>query len=633
MSSLVIFTPTVLVALLATVYYQVGLETTFNEKISNTISETVKVAEAYLQEHKQNIRADTLAIANGIYKNLDVLSEDQDLLLPFLNKQAELRGLSEVILLRKNEIIAQTNFSYSLIFEKLPEKELKLADQTKDVVIIEDDSNDKVRGLLKLEKLYNGYLLVGRFVDSEIIEHLKRTQGSQSQYNILLNDFKAAQDKLQIAFILVSAILSIITILIGIRLARVIARPINRLVEATELISEGEFNIRVPEKEGKDEIAILSRAFNQMTETLSSQRDELIQINDITEERRRFIEMVLSEISAGVIAINPKGKITLYNTSAALLLDINDQSIAEIIDSDYLQLFPESRDLLEHSKSLPDKIVHDQISIIRTNNRLHLLVKIGTQKNRRGSVESYVITFDDITSLVSAQRSAAWADVARRVAHEIKNPLTPIQLSAERLRKKYSNQISSDTQNFTRYIDTIVKHVTDIGNIVQEFVDLGNIAQPKLAKTDLSKVIREAIFSQECTHKSIQYEFEEDIRIDVLCDAGKINQVLINLFKNAAESIKTKMKENEELKGRIIIKIIKMQGDFIETQIADNGMGFEVELLDRICEPYVTTKSEGTGLGLAIVKKIIEDHSGKLTIENTNNGACISFSLKKYVSK
>ena len=637
MSSLIVLAPTLLVSFIAITYYHIGIETMFSEKITNTIDDTVHVAEAYLEEHKQNIKADTLAIANDIYKNLEVLSEEGELIIPFINKQAELRGLSDITIIRNGGIVAQTNFSYSLIFEKLPYKELEIADRTKEVVIISDDNNDKVRAILRLDKLYDGYLLVGRPIDTEITEHIRKAQGSYSQYNIILQEFKDAQSKIQITFVLLSMALTIITIIVGARLARVIVMPVNRLVEATERIREGDFNVKVPEKDGRDEIAILGRAFNQMTTILSNQREELISINSITEERRRFIETVLSEISAGVIAINLEGKITLHNTAAVKFLniasDVSDNS-DNIIGTHYSHIFPEANALLDKATIAFDTIIQEYISIIRGNNKFHILVNARAQIGANKKIESYVMTFDDITDLVSAQRSAAWAEVAKRVAHEIKNPLTPIQLSAERIRKKYLSYIKDDKENFDKYTNTIIKHVSDIESIVQEFINLGNIAPPKLSKTNITNLIKEIIFSQRCTYKAINYNFNESSNIYVLCDAMKISQVLFNLMKNSAESIIMKNKYHDDFIGKIDIQIIEVENNFIEIRIIDNGLGFKLELIDRAFEPYISNKNEGMGLGLAIVQKIIEDHTGKIIAENNKNkdGATISFTLKKYIA-
>ncbi len=622
--------PTVLISTLAFTYYKLGIEALFNEKISTAISSTVYVAEAYLQEHKKNITSDVLSIASDIERNLPILMEDEHNFVLFLDKQAELRKLSEVYVFRKDELIAKNSFSLSMLFERVPDQDLKKAESGEVVMI--DVTEEKVRALIKLHNFFGDtYLMVGKFVDPSIIEHLSNTKGSADQYQIMLHEIKATQTRLELMLILVSILTCAGSIMLGIRLSKVIILPINKLVEATELITKGDYSIKVAEKNGKDETTILIRAFNHMITTISDQREKVLNYNRIINERRRFIEAVLSEISAGVLTINSNGKITLYNSSAAKLLSIKRSEKLY----DFTHFLPEISELIDSVKENPQTVLSNNIEIIRDSCKSYFFVRIGAQLNEEGVIDNLIVTFDDITELVAAQRSAAWADVARRIAHEIKNPLTPIQLSAERIKHKYFDQISSEKDNFSKYIETIIKHVSDIERIVEEFISFARIPAPVLKKNDICKIINDTLFEQRYVFKKIKYSFDSDVpSCYVYCDSSQISQVLLNILKNAGESIDARQKNSEDdYQGAINISLTYNKEGFVQIEINDNGQGIEPTMIDRIFEPYVTTKVKGTGLGLSIVKKIIEDHGGQIFIKRSPEGVSVLLTLELYQIK
>jgi two-component system nitrogen regulation sensor histidine kinase NtrY len=622
-SVFVILLPSLFFAILAYAYHAYGIESLFNEKVSKALSQSVEIAESYLKEHKENIRADILEIANDIYRNREALDEDPSLYRPFLDKQASLRNLSEIMIFERDRVVAQNTFSFSLAFEKFPEQQL--LDAEKGDVIIISNADDKVRALLKLRDEANTYLLIGRFVDRDIIEHLKVTQGSADYFNDMMRDVKNTKFKLEMSFLISVVVLCVLAIVLGVRFAKYITKPLNRLVDATEKVKSGDFSIRLPEKKGRDETATLTRAFNQMTETLSVQRNQLSKFTQLIDERRRFIEAVLAEVTAGVIVVTPGQDISLYNSSAAKLLNISKRKK----DVKLKDIFPEIVGMINSATETPDQIIQNNIEIGREGERYTFFVRVGVQIIGDDEIDSYIVTFDDITDLVNAQRSAAWADVARRIAHEIKNPLTPINLSAERLKKKYIDEIKSDKQSFEKYVDTIIRHVGDIGKIVEEFVEFARIPLPKMAKVDLVQIIKDSIFSQEFVYKFIKYNFDyKGKNCYVMCDTTQITQVLTNLLKNAAESIETKLLNSEKkFEGKVNVTLKKVDDKFVEVKIEDNGMGFDQDIINRVTEPYVTSKLKGTGLGLPIVKKIVEDHGGTLTVANTTKGAAISFKL------
>lgn len=631
-SLLVTITPTILVTILALTYYKFGIEALFNEKISKAIDNTVEVAELYLQEHKDNIRADILTVAKYIDLNYFTLINDpsEELFVQFLDKQAELLDLSEIVVFQKDKLIAKNTFSFALNFEKLPSEEYLKKAENGDVVIISSTNSNRVRALLKLNNFgITTYLMVGMYIDQSILNHLKDSQGSANQYQILMQDIKKTLTTLEIVFIFASGALCILALFSGIKLARFITDPINLLVKATESVKKGDFSIRIPEKTGKDETAILTRAFNQMISTLSDQRKQILKVNKIIDERRRFIETVLTEISSGVIALSPEGEINFCNTSALELLEVTANSNAVLI-SDFL---PWINELVARAKANIQEIHSDNIEITINEKKYHLFVRAGSQVNDKGELENIIVTFDDITDLVSAQRSAAWSDVARRIAHEIKNPLTPIQLCAERLKKKYINEIKHDPEKFEQYANTIIRHVGDIGQIVEEFVEFARIPSPKMKKNNINDILSNALFEQENTFKNIEYSIKTDLKnCLVLCDASLIGQALLNILKNSAESINAKLLTHKKFNGLIQILLTKVD-NCVEIKVVDNGLGFDSNLLDRIFEPYITTKESGTGLGMSIVKKIIEDHGGKIQIGNTQDGAFVKFNLFIYQEK
>lgn len=625
MFALVTITPTILVGLLASVYYHLGIETLFNEKISNALAETVKVSERYLHEHRDSIKIDVLRIANDIdQKYYESIQEPG-----WLDAQAERRGLTEAMIFAQNGIIAKTRYSFPLLLEKLPEEAILQADRG-EVAILRNDNDSRVRAIIRLNNFFTPtYLFVGRYVDPNILNHLRNTQGSASQYESLLSDIKMTQVKLGIAFIVLSTILCLTAIGIGLTFARRLARPINKLLEATTIIQEGDFSVRVPEREAKDEIAVLSRAFNRMTEHIAKQREELVNANQLIDARRRFIETVLAEISSSVLVISTSGEVKLANDAASRLFAKSNQ---EIIDKHYDTILPEINILLKAAADEGHKLVQDNIIIDRGGKKWHLFIQVGKEINAAQQLENYIVTCDDISDLVAAQRAAAWADVARRVAHEIKNPLTPIRLSAERLQTKYGNTLPSGRETFAKYVNTIIRHSEDIGRIVEEFVNFARIPTPKFAAHDLMEMINEIVFSQRAVYRDVQYKIESaELPCIVWADKGQICQVLLNLLKNAAESIEILSAENPQYVGKINIKVeAQLEAHKVAITISDNGCGFSEEMLSMATEPYATSKPQGTGLGLAIVKKIIEEHGFALEFYNLpgNEGAIVKFALQ-----
>ncbi|MBS0236581.1 MAG: HAMP domain-containing protein [Proteobacteria bacterium] len=622
---IVTLVPASLVALLATVYYYIGIESLFNETIGTALSETVKVAELYLKEHKDNIRADILSVANDLDRNAYILSNDSEALEGFLNQQAYLRDLAEVMLFNKSRVISYSYLSFPLLFEQLNEKLLAIAN-TGEIAVLDTDIEDRVRAIIKLDGFQDTYLLVGRYIDKEILNHLHTTQGSVSQYQQLRQRVKSTQYNLIIAFIAMSAVLCMLAIVVAVKLARKITSPINLLVNATSKISSGDFSAHIPELQWQDEISTLSKSFNKMTKRIAGQTNELLHANALLDERRAFIEMVLKEISTCVLVLGIDGEISLCNDATMALLQLSHE---QLVGKHYSNVMPEITDLLEKSKESPNEIIGGALNIERDGKLLHLFVRIGTEVRGVDDITSFIVTFDDTTSIVRAQKAAAWADVARRIAHEIKNPLTPIQLAAEQLRRKFQPKKGEEKELFSRYVDTITRHVDDIGNIVEDFVRFAKIPAMKPIEVDIIQLIDEIMFSYRNVSPGIKYTFDRSqAKCYTMCDKTQVSQVIVNLLKNATEAIESKAAASaNSFAGSIKVACdIDQTSNTITVSVTDNGGGVALPL-DRVFEPYVTTKPKGTGLGLSIVKKIVEDHGGDMSITNDSQGAVASFVL------
>jgi len=376
----------------------------------------------------------------------------------------------------------------------------------------------------------------------------------------------------------------------------------------------GDLAARVPAGDSDEEFSWLSRAFNRMTHQLQSQQSELIEANRQLDQRRRFTETVLSGVSAGVIGLDQQGRINLPNRSASLLLATDlDQHIGK----DLTEVVPEMAGLIEEAERRPDRLAQGQIQLVRSGRARTLLVRVAAER-LEGEAKGYVATFDDITELQAAQRKAAWADVARRIAHEIKNPLTPIQLSAERLKRKYLKDIATDRETFTACTDTIIRHVADIGRMVDEFSSFARMPAPVLRDEDLNEIVRQAAFLQRAATPEIRVETElPSTPTRINCDSRQVAQALVNLLKNAAESIL--LREGVVPPGQITVRL-GYEGEDTVLSVEDNGRGLPAEGRERLIEPYVTTHAKGTGLGLAIVKKIMEDHHGELVLDDRDGG-------------
>jgi two-component system nitrogen regulation sensor histidine kinase NtrY len=518
-------------------------------------------------------------------------------------------------------VIASAGLTTGSVVDVPPSWAMEAARAGEVAVLPGESGEGRVRALVQLNIEPGLLLMISRPVDPGVLEHMRTTELAFQEYDRLDRN----RGDLQITFVLIFAIATLLVllgaVLLGLLIANRIARPISRLITAAERVRAGDLSTRVQEGDADDEVASLSRAFNRMTSQLGAQRGELMEAYRQIDERRRFTETVLSGVTAGVIGLDAEGRVNLPNRSSSALLGVD---LDAAIGLPLAGVAPEFAPLIEAARATPDRPQTAEIRSGPPNARRTFIARLGAEM-QGGRVEGYVLTFDDITELLSAQRKAAWADVARRIAHEIKNPLTPIQLSAERLKRRYLKQITDDPDTFKQCTDTIVRQVGDIGRMVDEFSAFARMPQPVIFPEDPNRLLREALVLQRDAHPEITYETHyADPAPMIPCDRRLIGQALTNLLQNAADAVAMRAEDGA---GRITARV-DATAEHVTLSVADDGVGLpKEEDRDRLTEPYVTHKTKGTGLGLAIVKKIMEDHGGKLVLEDREDGPGARVSL------
>lgn len=632
MFSLVTIVPTVLVASFSVVFFNYGIQTWFDKRVSTALNESVMVAEAYLKEHKNLISSDVYAMAATINRQMMFTAPSTEQLRKILIELSRDRFLTDAVIFKGQKIIASNRISFSLPFERLPIEAIDKA-STGQVVVLANDDDDLVRALIKLDTFTSPFqldsedtfLLVGRLVDNTVLDHLEKTKGAATEYQRLQANISQIQITFFVAFIIVSLLLLLIVIWLGLIVAYKLVRPIEQMVSATNQVKAGDLSARVPEPGSKDEISDLANAFNRMTQQLELQRSELVKANQEIDERRLFIETVLAGVSAGVIALTKMSNINLANRSALQLLQLEQH---DIIGKPFHEVVPEMASMYHDLTLYPDQNIKRELTLAVATKKLSLLVRMAAEKHH-DTITGFIVTFEDITELLSAQRSAAWSDIARRIAHEIKNPLTPIYLCAERLGKKFASE-SSDPETFTRYTETIIRHVSSLGEMVDEFANFARMPSPVMKEMSLDALVQREVMSRKLTAPHIHYHLHIlSYPITMLGDEDQLSRALTNILKNAEEALESLTQDSTPT----ITVELQATDHLIRLTIDDNGKGFPEELLDRLTEPYVTTRSKGTGLGLAIVRKIVEDHNGQIALENTGHGAKVNLSFYKNTSQ
>src|SRR6267154_1242023 len=568
--SLIAVLPTIIVAGFSYLFFSFGVESWFSDRVRTAITESLAVAEAYLHEHQQAIRADVLAMANDLNRASVQLALNPQHLQQVVSAQAALRGLTEAVVFdRAGHMLARSSLSFTLGFEPVPDDAIHLADAG-DVAIMTNDSDDRVRALVRLNQFGDVYLYVGRFIEPRVLNHMEETQRAAALYEQMEGQRSGFQITFALIFMMVAMLFLVAAVAIGIHFATQLAVPVSRLITAAEQVRGGDLAARVPEGDKDDELASLSRAFNRMTYQIESQQRELREANRQLDERRRFTETVLTGVSAGVIGLDSLGRVNLPNRSASALLGTD---LEQAIGQDLAEVAPDMAGLLHEVERRPDRLAQSQVQLVTGNSTRTLLVRIAAEHNGR-NISGFVVTFDDITELLSAQRKAAWADIARRIAHEIKNPLTPIQLAAERLRRRYLKEIKQDPETFTICTDTIVRHVGDIGRMIDEFSSFARMPAPVLKPENLVEIVRQTVFLQRTAHPEIAFAANFPARpVTVRCDARLVGQAVINIVKNAIESIETRIVvQSGGPAGQISVSVTDEAGQ-AAVIIEDNGKG------------------------------------------------------------
>ncbi len=614
--SIAAMTPTIIVAVFTTLFLNLGIDAWFSARVNTAVTDSLIVAQAYLQEHQQRLGDSALAMASDLQRAGPLLNREQ--LEQMLSVHAALRQLNEAAVVDGHrQILANADVNILLTFDlDLPDWALNQARHGQ-VVILPSPTGDRVRALVQLDRLADTFLYVGRLVDPRVLAHVSNATSAARAYQDLEHRRSGVQITFAFIFVVVALLILFASVWLALVFASQLVRPIGALADAAERVRSGDLSVRVAEGPPGDEIGALGRAFNRMTSQLQSQRRELIEANAQLDQRRRFTELVLSGVSAGVIGVDQQGRIELPNRSACELLSAD---LTAHVGEKLQDVIPEMAPLLEEAIASPGRHVEAQMNIQRGERPRTLLLRVGAEHGE-GEGDRFVVTFDDVTELLGAQRKAAWADVARRIAHEIKNPLTPIQLSAERLKRKYLKQIVDDPATFQVCTDTIVRQVGDIGRMVDEFSAFARMPAPVMHSENLVELCAQSLFLQQNAHPQIAYHVAlptAPLMLD--CDATLIGRALTNLLQNAADAIEGRLSDSPASPPGEIWLTLTVRARDIMIAVEDNGRGLPKVERHRLTEPYVTTRAKGTGLGLAIVKKIMEDHGGNLILDDRPGG-------------
>ncbi len=618
--SILAVTPTIIIAVFSVIMFDLGLQGWFSDRVRTAVSESVAVAEAYLEEHRAVIKADVLAMAQDLRRQGPAVRFNPSRFNALVQTQAALRALTEAVVFDgSGRMLARAGFSRLLSFQpQMPEWALDEARQDK-VVLLTAGADDRVQAVVRLDRVNDIFLYVGRPVDSRVLGHMDRSRGAAQLYEEMEGKRSDLQVRFAMIFLVVALLLLLAAVWVGLSFANQLSRPIGQLIGAAERVGAGDLAAKVEEDPGRDEISSLLRAFNNMTGKLESQQLELLEANQQSDLRRRFIEAVLTGVTAGVVGLDRKGRITLPNRSACELLHAEPEDLA---GKDVADVLPEMAALVQKARRRPRRIHEDQIIVNEADGTSRtLFARVAAEADEEGII-GFVLTFDEITELLTAQREAAWADVARRIAHEIKNPLTPIQLAAERLKRRYLKQITRDPETFQICTDTIIRQVAEIGRMVDEFSSFARMPEPILADQDLCELVRQTVFLQRNAAPEVVFHCDlPDHPVVRACDSRQIGRALLNLLQNATDAIEARLAGDcaEGPAGEIQVGLEEREGGLL-IAVEDNGCGLPTKQRHRLTEPYMTTRTRGTGLGLAIVRKIMEDHGGRVLLEDRAGG-------------
>lgn len=612
--SVVAAVPAILMAILAAVTLDRGLDRWFEDRTRTIIDNALTVAQAYLQEHARVLRGDLIAMRTDLDRAKPVYDFEPTRFDQFFRTQVSLRGiLAAYIINREGDVVTRVVLDPNADIP-LPPADSIFKAQSGDPILIAPGISNLVGGVMNLSA-YDGFVLYAvRRLDPRVVEYMGLAESGALQYQQMENSRFGVQVAFALVYLGVALVLLLSAIWIGFGFANQLVSPIRSLISAADEVASGNLSVTVPTEKAGGDLANLGQSFNKMTGQLVGQRDALLAANEQIDRRRRFNEAVLSGVSTGVIGVDDEGSIILVNRSAEELLQVEE---IRILNKPLPDVLPELTDYLSDVLALQgDKMPETQIEITRGGRLRTINVRTTSEQSTRRE-HGFVVTLDDITDLVSAQRNSAWADVARRIAHEIKNPLTPIQLSAERIRRRYGKRIEEDREVFDQCIDTIVRQVGDIGQMVDEFSSFARMRKPKKTTSDLRESVRNAAFMQSVANPDISVTADlPESPVLATYDERLVGQAFTNVIKNATEAVAARTGDDLP-KGSVSVHVKCDPEDDpqrVIVDVVDNGIGLPEENRSRLLEPYMTTREKGTGLGLAIVRKILEDHGGGIEL-------------------
>ncbi len=622
-------TPAIIMTVFSITFFHFGIQEWFSEKVRSSLKESVAVAQSYVEEHQHQVAKDANMMAHDVLREFPKLIKDRARFDEYLTLIASIRSLTEAVVFDRNhDLLGRSNLTFALQFESVPEWAVDMANAGK-VAVLNSEYHDRVRALIQIPGIPGAYLFVGRSVDPAVLQHLKKAEKSFEQYTFLEGQRTGFELIVIIFFAVVALLLLVVSIWIGLVVAGQFILPIRHLIDASEKIRTGDLSVRVPQrstKDDKDEFYLLSYSFNRMARQLEKQQADLLLANEKLEERRRFIESTLEGVSAGIVRLDKKGCILYPNQVISEMLGVD---FNENIGAKLGVLVPGLSEVLQKAIKLKKHLFEAQV-ILGYQGIKHTFVMHVVAEHTKDTVTGYVVTLDEITGLIAAQKQAVWSDVARRVAHEIKNPLTPIHLAAERLKGKYFKQIKESPAVFLECVETIIRQVTYIGHMVTEFSAFARMPVPIFRKVNLNEVCEQIFVMQKNSFPDIYFKLEKSKSpLFLNCDERLISQALLNIVKNAVEALLENPDSGRE-KPQITICSRETSREII-LEVSDNGPGFPRDKKENLIDPYVTTRSKGTGLGLAIVQRITEDHGGRLKLNNRvdHKGALVSLEFSK----
>jgi two-component system nitrogen regulation sensor histidine kinase NtrY len=602
--------PAILMIVIASVTLSKGLDRWFGGRVPAIIETSRAVAQAYVEEHSRMLGMDLLAIAGEFNRVTPDINANARAISGYLTNQAKLRGLSSIQMIRSDHsVILEGDTNSEENVPPAPESIFDGLDSGRPALIAPGTTN-LVGGVIKLTGFDGVYLYLSRPIDPRVTRNLRLTEENAAEYEQLEANRFGVQVAFGIVFAGVALVVLLSAIWIGLGFARGLVSPIRRLIGAAQEIAAGNLDVHVPARASTGDIALLAETFNTMTSQVKSQRDELLAANEQMDQRRRFTEAVLSGVSAGVIGLDGGGRVTLVNRAALEALGMQESDlVGEPLGARIAALQP----VLSEAGSRERGPARDQIQLLRDGEQRTFNVQV-TQERAGARVDGLVVTLDDITDLTAAERRSAWADVARRIAHEIKNPLTPIQLSAERLKRRFGERVEDEDRSvFDQCTETIVRQVDDIRRMVDEFSGFARMPRPIMEERDLNEVVREAVFLQEVSQPNIRFQLDlPDSPVLAQVDHRLVTQALTNIVKNATESIEAARRLDSE--SGLITVSVSGDGSRALIDVEDDGKGLPQADRERLLEPYMTTREKGTGLGLAIVRKIMEEHGGSIAL-------------------